>query len=628
MCSKCAFSAHIMCTMGVVVGIFPISKGEIVKNIFGFKTFARNEDGSLLVFFVISIVTILGIFALSFDMGRRASTQTDMQSFADNVALAAAGELDGSPGAIANARTAAANVINVANEQLKAGTGVAAAGLTITFDPQTDLVFYENLPARDTPASFDPAALEGTKYTLPGGGTTDPALAVYVGVTLNTVDVDWLFAEVVSNNVPDAAVGAVAIAGNAGYTCEIAPLMFCLPRENGASKTLVAGQAVRLETSGGPNTSWNPGQFGYLNVDDAITDNGPCAGLNPESRRQACLLARGLGACFQNRGVDIQTGQRAGQEIAGFNLPFGVFTSTMNGFTSEPAYATGPHTLSGQIHTGNGPNCSINQNQTDTAQANPVTATMAFPLDDCHDAGNCADGRFGDGDWSDGRDEYVEVNYTHYDTSGGGGNGNGNGGNGNGNGNNGGGGTTPPTVLRQGSWFDFPEPNLTRYQYYLREIERAANGGVMNAAGSGFYVGTQYENDNIPGNLSSWDDYWQDNPSGLNPIIPDALGKQDNGLPQCGAVNPSTNTDRRVVIVAGIDCPPGALQGNEEDVPVVQYYRTFLLQPARNSSGGGGGGSGGTPFEINVEIIEPVGGEGGGSTTVDTAFREVIQLYR
>lgn len=198
--------------------------------------FCRDESGSLLVFFCVSLIALMGIIALSFDMGRRASTQTDMQSFADNVALAAAGELDGSANAIANATDAATSVVIAANENLKAGTG--AANLTITFDPATDLVFYTGLPDQDRPPTFAPNLLGDStnaayKYNLPTTNTTtNPALARFVGVTLNTTDVDWLFAETVTNNAPDAAVGALAIAGNAGFSCDFAPLMVCLPRDS------------------------------------------------------------------------------------------------------------------------------------------------------------------------------------------------------------------------------------------------------------------------------------------------------------------------------------------------------------------------------------------------------------
>ena len=92
-----------------------------------------------------------------------------------------------------------------------------------------------------------------------------------------------------------------------------------------------------------------------------------------------------------------------------------------------------------------------------------------------------------------------------------------------------------------------------------------------------------------------------------------------------------------MVVVAGIDCPPpgapGHLTGDEDDVPVEQYYEVFLLAPARDGVNDAEGPNGNTnnsapQFELYVEIIRPVGGEGGGSTASDSAFREIVQLYR
>ncbi len=578
------------------------------KNI---KRFTREEDGSLLVFFCISVIVILGLFALTFDMGRRASTQTDMQSFADNVALAAAGELDGSPNAIVNARLAATSVIIAANENLKSGTGAA----TLTLDFDTNLVFYTELPDRDRPGSYDPAVLSNTssvdyKYSLPlANRTTDPALARFVGVTLNTKDVDWLFAGVVSNNVPAAAVGALAIAGNAGYTCEVAPLMFCLPTVPGTSppqmQTLATGRAVQLR-SVGRNAGWNPGEFGFLNIDRLIANDpnaaaGVCASYNPESRRQACLLALGIEACFNSSNVDIQPGQRSGQETAGFNLPFGIFEQAMGTLRNDPGFEVGPHIVGGR---------EVNNNCNDSG-ASPDT--VAFPLDNCHYTSSCTDGRFGDGNWSTGKANYLDTNYEHRETISG-----------------------VDTLINPGSFFDFPEAGLTRYEFYQREIERAANGGVMNGGAAPYNVAPytaqndgnrgQPGPDEDPEDYTSWDDYWPDTlPSnGFNPIIPDAQDREENGLPQCNQVEEGGGVDRRVVVVAGIDCVNQTLTGNETDVPVVQYYRTFMLSPATEISNGGNG----QMFDLWVEIIEPIGGEGGGSTTTDSAFREIVQLYR
>lgn len=65
----------------------------------------------MLVIWGVSFAVLFGIVALSFDLGRIAVTQTELQAYADNVALAAAGELDGKDDAIDRATAAAANLI-------------------------------------------------------------------------------------------------------------------------------------------------------------------------------------------------------------------------------------------------------------------------------------------------------------------------------------------------------------------------------------------------------------------------------------------------------------------------------------------------------------------------------------
>ena len=75
------------------------------------RDLGANEDGTMLIIWGVSFVLIFGIVALSFDLGRVAITQTELQSYADNVALAAAGELDGESDAITRATSAAANLI-------------------------------------------------------------------------------------------------------------------------------------------------------------------------------------------------------------------------------------------------------------------------------------------------------------------------------------------------------------------------------------------------------------------------------------------------------------------------------------------------------------------------------------
>lgn len=592
------------------------------------KEFQVREDGSLLVFFCVCIITLLGIMALSFDMGRRASTQTDLQAFADNVALAAAGELNGSADAIDNAKLAAQNAITAANEALKQG----ASGTTAvpTFNPDTDLVFYSSLPPSDTPTSFSTAALAASKYTLPTGTayvTTDPVEATYVGVRLNTVDVDWLFADVFnSTTLPSEAVGAIAIAGNSSWTCDVAPVMFCLPNDpvSHAPLDLSPGQAVNLQSG----SDWSPGEFGWLDLSDipvsAVTSGADCDfPTGQEAQKQACLLAAGIGACFNSRKVDVQTGIAAGAEAAAFNLHFGRGEASIRKLAEDnPAlYAPGPHAVTGIVE-------ETNPSGKCTGGSYASDFTMAFPLDDCHADSSCAYGRVGNGGWEDGYNEYFETNYTIPDPT-------------DPDPANPGETTGAPPPLFTGDYFEFPgedHTTMTRYELYLAEILRAANGGVLVG-----YDGSddKYKDDATPPSTAtvydydSWDDFWPEvTAPALNPIIPDArfgvADIVDNGLAQCD-VPQKADPNRRVIIAAGINCDPDG-DGDYDDyagtepnnVPVEQYYRIFMLSPSYTVSGGGS-----TRSQMHVEIIEPVGGEGAGGSTVDDGiFRELVQLYR
>ncbi|MEO1538157.1 MAG: hypothetical protein AAFR73_10540 [Pseudomonadota bacterium] len=565
--------------------------------------FRAREEGSLLVFFMVSALTILGIVALSFDLGRRAATQTDMQAFVDNVALAAAGELDGSPNAIVNATQAATSVINAANESLKAGT--AGQDFTIALD---QIVFYEDLPATDAPTTFDPDQLSNPasinyKYRLPTsdlGTSPDPVLARYVGVRLATVDVPWIFAGVFSaSDLPDQAIGAIAVAGNSDWVCDVAPIAFCLPREvGGVPQQLAPGRAINLRAAR-QDARWRTGEFGFIDV--GVDPSGSCAGLTDLAGRQACLITARtrFASCFQPRRSDVQPGQRPAQESSAFDMSFDIFDQSMIQFFNEALYAPGPHSVRGRVPDSSGDICVPGDLSPDT---------MTFPLDDCHATASCVDRRFGDGNWSLGRDTYVETNYTlherPYDPA-----------------------SDPSTrsVALAGSFFDFPETGLSRYDFYLREIERAANGGEMSAR----YAGAVYAPDNdgagevppddptVPGPFySTWDDYWPDSPAGtsFNPIIPDAHGRFDNGLPRCNTNDTlPPDPERRVLLAVGIDCSGSSVVGFDENVEVIDFYRLFQLGPTENVSG--------LPerFDLNVEVVERL---------EIPATRKLVQLYR
>ena len=350
----------------------------------GLNELRKSEEGTVLAIWAVSFAVLFGIVALSFDLGRIAITQTELQSFADSVALAAAGELDGKNDSITRARLAAANLIA---DTKTYGSGDAALAGAADYT----LTFLSALPVSDTvPIS-----------TV----TTDPSQAIYARVVVNGTIVDLTFAAVFMAQTgsagPDNAVAASAVAGFTQYACDITPLMFCLPNPNYAADANI-GDMIQLR-AGGTGAAWGPGDFGFLDPDGVLVDPaGPCAGLNG-GPLDACLMAAigSITQCYAQRGVDTEPGQRVGISNAVFNVRFDIYRSVMNGRRNNPAYAPAPNVIKGILPNGGG-SCIGG-----SVRVSPNT--VGLPRDACLVAGTC--GRVGDGNWTAGRVNYVLRNY-------------------------------------------------------------------------------------------------------------------------------------------------------------------------------------------------------------------------
>ena len=345
--------------------------------------FARKEDGAVLVFWALALAVFLGFIALSFDFGRIAATKSELQSFADHVALAAAGELDGKSDAITRATSAAANLI--ADRQIF-GTG----DHTLNSVDYT-LTFLSALPASDS--------------TTPTAVTTTATKAIYVQATIAPHSVDTPFADALfglrGGVAPDASVAATAIAGFTQYACDITPLMFCLPSPGYKADANIGVQI--LLRSGGNGAAWGPGDFGFLDPDkEEVDPSGPCADLSG-GNLDRCLIGaeRSVTRCFAQRGVDTEPGQKTGIEDAVFNVRFDIYKATMNGKRTDANYRPAPNVIKGIVPKGGG-SCIGN-----SEKVSPDT--VGLPRDNCFTTGSCS--RVGDGNWSSGRTTYETKNY-------------------------------------------------------------------------------------------------------------------------------------------------------------------------------------------------------------------------
>jgi Flp pilus assembly protein TadG len=297
--------------------------------------FARDERGAVLVLWALFLAVAFGFLALAFDLGRLATTQTQLQSFADQVALAAAGELDGRPGARARATAAANGLID--------GQQTYAQGAQALDADDFTLVFLSNLPANDRDAATAVA--------------TNDASARFVRVVVDRRTVLTPFANVTAtlngNARISADVGAEATAGFSSYACDITPLFFCVPNPSWRAEAHVGIQVEAVSGSAG-NGLWTPGNFGFLDPTILPVDpTGPCRNLNG-AQLYRCLVGaeRGITTCIETTApLETRPGQAQGLTEA-FNARFDIFQGSMGQYRNNASYRPAPNVLSDQWSTG------------------------------------------------------------------------------------------------------------------------------------------------------------------------------------------------------------------------------------------------------------------------------------
>lgn len=347
--------------------------------------FFRDETGTVAILWGTALVAALGFLAITLDVGRLGTTHAELQSYADNVALAAAGELDGRNDAITRATAAAAAMI-ADTETFADGDGVLSGAADYT------LTFHSALPASD----LDP---------LGADVTTDPNRAKFVQVVVTPKTVTMGLASALDKMLGNegfsaANVSAEAVAGFTQAACDISPLMFCLPPD--WETTLGIGDMIHLR-SGGSGAAWGPGNFGFIDLASFEDTSGVCA--DEGGNKLACLIAAqaSITQCVLTNGITTEPGQKVGITNAAFNVRFDMYRATLNGEKNNIDFAPAPNVIKGIEKNGGGSGC-IQGNEQVTAD------TTGLGRDTCMISGTCGgSNRFGDGTWD--RAGYLNTNH-------------------------------------------------------------------------------------------------------------------------------------------------------------------------------------------------------------------------
>ena len=155
--------------------------GPLTKATRPVGAFLRDERGAMTILALMMTVMLLGFGALVVDIGRLYNLHSQMQSYVDQVALAAAAELDGQPGAIERARRAVG--LDGASELVEDFQQNFAANDAENNGPKLTIQapeFYRRLPPDNDP-DYD-GKLARPETDLDSQVTADPIKARFVRI--------------------------------------------------------------------------------------------------------------------------------------------------------------------------------------------------------------------------------------------------------------------------------------------------------------------------------------------------------------------------------------------------------------------------------------------------------------
>ncbi len=192
------------------------------------KSLVRDTSGAVAIYIAIVAPVLLGVGALTMDLGRLMTLNTELQGAADAAALAGARELDRFPGAMAKASAAAVGAVS--NSQTFATDGgpkqVLIDATACAEVPVAPCIrFLKNLPADDD----DPITAANV--------TTSDIEARFIDVHVGARAITNILVRIVGGPAT-ASTSAAAVAGNDQVVCKIPPMFMCNPSEDAGNTDL------------------------------------------------------------------------------------------------------------------------------------------------------------------------------------------------------------------------------------------------------------------------------------------------------------------------------------------------------------------------------------------------------
>jgi hypothetical protein len=306
---------------------------------------------------------LFGAIGMVIDFGRAYSAHSQMQSYIDQVALAAAAELDGRVSGTDNDGNPVVDAITRATDAANAVSKTSVFTDGGGNFQIAQLVFLTDAPT-DANGEFD--------YSLVTGGTlttTNPAHARYVLAIAQQASVRASLLDIniggMGGGIDEIPIGTYAVATVKQVTCDsLSTLVMCNPFEGDASNSLESvfqsGEGYRMKltaaTSLGLTTTSNQIGLGVMKnpVDLSGTASGACedtvtlpgysgqTGAELEKLRDKCLLAVAeTGLSCVNDSVLVKEALPE-SIVTGLDVRFDMFDQEMASLlTSDPNMADG-----------------------------------------------------------------------------------------------------------------------------------------------------------------------------------------------------------------------------------------------------------------------------------------------
>lgn len=358
---------------------------------------SKSRRGAVAPTVAMSLFALVGMGGIAFDYAHLADLDTELQQAADQAALAAATQLDGSDGSRTRATAAAQALLD--NTTFFASDAGADAGNARKVTIAT-VSFYQSYDEA-TDVYGDPSTSDSNARVVRvavGGRRADYALTPVVGVFTS------------------GTIGAEALASLASAVCNVPPLMMCAPPGTDFPTPADFGRGVLLQP--GPNVGfWVPGDYGYLDFGDGASGVQINLGRNNE----------GAGCVDMSNGIPTEPGNKASVTDA-LNSRFDLYpaaSSACNAANGDYCPAENTHkdlAITKQVEVNgdkppatppDNPGCDapgakvINtSNSVDSNGFSLGDPPPGLPRDSCHyPSESCSDQKFGDGVWD--RDAYL-----------------------------------------------------------------------------------------------------------------------------------------------------------------------------------------------------------------------------